>query len=102
MESNSRLKCYDCIHLAPVDVFSGICHLSKKSIQVDAEACGDYEPLPKCKFCAQYRPLEGEPYLGTCGSSVVTYPDLVTKTCDSFQWREDLTLHPTGGKKCGD
>ena len=75
-----------------MDVFKGICHLSKQTVSADLDACEGFEPVPKCKFCSQYKPIQGEPFLGTCGSSVPTYPDLVAKTCSSFQWGEGMPL----------
>ncbi len=90
METPQKLRCSDCIHLAPVDVFSGICNITKQSISMDAETCSEFEPVPKCKFCSEYKPIQGEEFLGTCGSSIPTYPDLVAKTCESFRWAEPV------------
>jgi 4-hydroxyphenylacetate decarboxylase small subunit len=100
MQHLDRPTCYDCINFAPVDVFKGICHVSKISMEADADACEEFESLPKCKFCSEFRPIDGERYLGTCQAGVVTYPDLVAKTCESFMWKDGLPLRlkPSGGK----
>ena len=94
MQSTEMLTCYDCVHLAPVDVFNGVCHISKKTVSADAVACPEFEHVPKCKFCAKYSPAKGEPFLGTCGSATPTYPDLVAKTCESFRWAEGVLKRP--------
>jgi len=101
LEQEPRLRCYDCIHLAPLDVFKGVCHISKNTVLADDDACVEFEPVPKCRFCSEYRPISGESFLGTCGSRVPTYPDLVAKTCDSFRWREGLplALKPGGSRR---
>jgi hypothetical protein len=58
-------------------------------VQTDEPACGKYAPVRKCKFCKHYSPKEE--YLGLCKGQELTYPDLVTKTCEMFEWRPDLS-----------
>ena len=86
------LKCLDCINFLPVDVFKGICHLEKAFMEADNEACKRFEPVPKCKFCQHYRPLEGDKNLGMCKEKEFTYPDLIAKTCEMFEWRDKTKL----------
>ena len=83
-----ELRCRDCIHFLPVDVFKGICHLDKPFVEAESEICERFEPVPKCKFCMHYRPLEGNKYLGMCKDKEFTYPDLIAKTCEMFEWKE--------------
>lgn len=81
-------RCADCDHYVPVDVFKGLCHLSKHSVRVDDPACEECAPVKKCKFCKHYS--SKEEYLGMCKGEELTYPDLVTRTCEMFEWRSDL------------
>ncbi len=81
----------DCRNYAPVDVAKGICHVKKEIVLADGESCESFEKLPKCKFCKNYAPGEGE-YIGTCEASKtrpMTYPDLIGVTCDFFAWQEN-------------
>jgi len=78
-------RCADCDHFVPVDVFKGLCHVNKRTVQVDDLACEECGPVRKCKFCKDYSPKEE--YLGLCKGEELTYPDLVTRTCEMFEWR---------------
>lgn len=83
-------KNFDCQNYAPVDVAKGICHMRKQIVLADGETCEMFEKLPKCKHCANYTPSEEE-YLGICSGSstqVMTYPDLISVTCEWFSWKE--------------
>jgi hypothetical protein len=85
----NEYKCSDCSKLIHVDVFKGICRISKERISIDEEACKEFEPIKKCKFCKHYEPSEEE-FIGKCKGKAITYPDLIAKTCEEFDWKEDL------------
>lgn len=78
------LTCKDCRFFLPVDVFGGLCKLSKKKITQDDQACGKAEKIAKCKFCAHYS-SERE-YLGKCMEMSMAYPDMVAVKCADFRW----------------
>lgn len=83
-------KNLDCRNYAPVDVAKGICHIRKQMVLADDEACEKFEKLPRCKYCVKFTP-DNEEYLGTCGASPnqpMTYPDLISVTCEWFSWKE--------------
>jgi 4-hydroxyphenylacetate decarboxylase small subunit len=86
--SQDQYKHNDCRNYAAVDVVSGICHLTKKTVLADENNCDDFEKLPKCRHCQHFSKGSAE-YLGTCRAQAVaamTYPDLVGVTCDWFTW----------------
>ena len=74
-------KCKDCAHLSPRDVFCGVCVLKGEKQSVDAEACGSFKPVSKCKYCSKYQPNEDGECLGTCAGTMV-FPDLTG--CEDF------------------
>jgi 4-hydroxyphenylacetate decarboxylase small subunit len=85
---NDNLKHMDCRNYAPVDVAKGICHRTKELVLADADHCESFMATHKCKFCAHFA-ATGQ-YLGTCGAVVskpMTYPDLITVTCENFVLR---------------
>ncbi len=84
-------RCADCEHFIPVDVFKGLCQVSKKTVLTDDPPCKDCTPAKKCKFCKHYSPRDE--HLGMCKAKEITYPELATKTCEMFGWSSDL---PTG------
>lgn len=90
LEKTLRFRCYDCAYLAPVDVFKGICHITKKMVMLDDPACSNFKAVEKCKFCKNFQPLENEEDLGLCMGKELTYPELITKTCEMFEWRDEL------------
>lgn len=78
----------DCYNFAPVDVAKGICHRTKDLILGDDLQCEHFERKPKCKFCTQFTPGKEE-FLGNCEAlkdRPVTYPDLITTTCEPFKF----------------
>lgn len=77
-------NCKDCKFYLPVDVFRGLCKISKEKIAPDDPFCPKAEKLPKCKFCSGYTP-EKE-HLGKCNGGVLAYPDMVALTCTDFEW----------------
>ncbi|MGA2461708.1 MAG: 4-hydroxyphenylacetate decarboxylase small subunit [Candidatus Bathyarchaeia archaeon] len=85
-------KCGDCDYFTPVDVFKGICHLNKRSVLTDENACTECVPTKKCKFCANYTSKTDA--LGLCKGITVTFPELRTRTCEIFEWKsEPKTRH---------
>ena len=76
--------CRDCKFYLSVDVFRGLCKLSKEKIFPDDAFCKDAEKLSKCKFCLNYT-AEKE-HLGTCKGSLLAYPDMVAAKCTDFEW----------------
>lgn len=82
-----NFKHTECRNYAPVDVAKGICHRTKEIVLADGEHCEHIEKIQKCKFCSQYTASKQE-FLGTCGAVIskpMTYPDLVTVTCEMFR-----------------
>lgn len=82
---DSGLKHMDCRNYVALDVAKGICHRTKELLLADADHCEHCVPVQKCKFCFHFAP--GNEYLGTCTaapSKPMTYPDLITVTCDKF------------------
>ncbi|MCX6286545.1 MAG: 4-hydroxyphenylacetate decarboxylase small subunit [Bacteroidetes bacterium] len=76
--------CTDCKFYLPVDVFKGICKLSKKEILPDDSICDKAEKVAKCKFCSQY--TAEKDYLGNCMSTTLAYPDMNAAKCADFEW----------------
>lgn len=76
--------CSDCKFNLPIDVFKGICKLSKKDILPDDEFCAKAERIPKCKFCSKY--TADKEHLGKCMSVAIAYPDMIAAKCADFQW----------------
>jgi 4-hydroxyphenylacetate decarboxylase small subunit len=78
-------KHMDCRNFAAIDVAKGICHRTKELVLADADHCGHYVPIQKCKLCVHFAP--GDQYLGACNAvpgKPMTYPDLITVTCEMF------------------
>ncbi len=79
------LKHMDCKNYASVDVAHGICHRTKELVLADVDHCEHFVATQKCKFCLHF--VAGQQYLGTCDAipgKPVTYPDLITVTCENF------------------
>jgi hypothetical protein len=76
--------CKDCRYFLPVDVFRGMCKLTKERISPDDSSCDKIEKLAKCKFCSRYT-TEKE-FLGKCMGTTLAYPDMVASKCADFQW----------------
>lgn len=77
-------SCKDCRFYLPVDVFRGICKISKEKILPDDLFCRDAEKLPKCKFCIHF--TDDRDYLGKCKGTILAYPDMAASTCADFKW----------------
>lgn len=86
MQGKSNLRHTDCRNYAPLDVAKGICHRTKEIVLADGDQCDHFVPTQKCKFCVYY--VSTEPYFGNCyavSNHPVTYPDLITVTCQDFR-----------------
>lgn len=82
-------KHLDCRNYAAVDVAKGICHRTKDVVLADADHCEHFVATQKCKFCSHFT-AGTEQYIGTCEAAPnkpMTYPDLVTVTCEQFAAR---------------
>lgn len=79
-----ELSCKDCKFYLPVDVFSGICKISKAKILPDDAFCSKGEKMPKCRECRNYK-AETE-HLGKCRGTILAYPDMVAQHCEEFAW----------------
>ena len=85
----TKLSCRDCHDFAPIDVVKGVCHVTKKTVLGDAEQCGDFNLMPKCKHCTQFAKNAETVEMGVCLASTTepkffAYPDMVTVTCEWF------------------
>ncbi len=82
---DEKLKHMDCRNYASLDVVKGICHRTKELVPADGDHCEFFVATRKCKFCDHFAATSQ--YLGTCdavASKPITYPDLITVTCESF------------------
>jgi hypothetical protein len=77
-------SCKDCKFYLPVDVFRGICKLSKEHVGPDGPLCDKMEKIAKCRFCANYS-VEKD-YLGKCMGITLAYPDMIASKCADFKW----------------
>lgn len=78
--------CKDCKYYLPVDVFKGICKISKDKILPDDKASAKFEKEMKCKFCKNYSSSKENEYLGKCLCEFDAYPDMNAKSCKEFAW----------------
>ena len=81
--------CKDCKYYLPVDVFKGICKISKNKISPDDSVCNNFEKQKKCKFCKNFSMKNGKEFIGKCCSNFDAYPDMNSKTCTGFIWLKD-------------
>lgn len=81
-----ELFCKDCRFYLPVDVFTGLCKISKKSVIPDDSGCEKSEKSAKCKFCMNF--TSEREYLGKCMESTLAYPDMNAIKCEFFKWIE--------------
>jgi hypothetical protein len=77
-------SCKDCKFYLPVDVFRGICKLSKEQVGPDGPLCDKMEKIAKCRFCTNYS-VEKD-YLGKCMGITLAYPDMIASKCADFKW----------------
>jgi len=86
----------DCRNYAAVDVAKGICHRTKQTVLADDVSCDAFERLPKCRHCEHFAPGADE-HVGTCMAArerPMTYPDLITVTCEQFAWKTPAPVSP--------
>ena len=76
--------CKDCKFYLPVDVFRGMCKMSKEKIGPEDPMCDQAQKVAKCKFCAHYS--NEKDYLGKCMGTALAYPDMIATKCADFQW----------------
>jgi hypothetical protein len=74
----------DCIMYQAIDVFKGLCLKNKTKVFADEKACESYSPAKKCKNCINY--TSEEELLGLCMNKTVAYPEMLAKTCETFEW----------------
>ena len=79
--------CNDCKYYLPVDVFKGLCKLSKSKLTPEDKACDKFAFAPKCKHCKNYTQTNDN--AGLCKGSVNAYPDMLAKTCEEFQFSKN-------------
>jgi len=75
---------HDCENYTTIDVFKGLCRRDHEMKIADEQACENFNPVKKCKFCKHYT-TEKE-FLGICMGKTMVYPDLLAKTCFQFDW----------------
>jgi hypothetical protein len=86
-------SCSDCKYYLAVDVFKGICKVSKENIFPEHKSCKDFVQIAKCKFCKNYTnptlpsPSKGEGGggVGTCMGKTEAYPEMIATTCEYFK-----------------
>ena len=78
--------CKDCRFYLPIDVFTGICKITRAKLTPDDAFCDKAEKMPKCKFCEHFTPERN--YLGLCMGNTLCYPDLVAVQCADFTWEK--------------
>ena len=83
-----EITCKDCRYFLPVDVFHGMCKLSKEKISPDDGCCDKMERIAKCKFCAIY--TSEKDYLGKCKGTILAFPDMIASKCADFQWYKQI------------
>ncbi len=79
-----ELNCKDCRFYLPVDVFRGMCKMTKNKILPDDQFCSTGEKLAKCRFCSNY--TAERDYLGKCMGTTLAYPDMNASKCADFAW----------------
>ena len=81
-----KYTCNDCKFYLPVDVFKGICKLSKEKVLPENEASDKFEKQKKCKFCKHFTLSQNNEFIGKCMSTTDAYPDMNAKNCKDFSW----------------
>jgi 4-hydroxyphenylacetate decarboxylase small subunit len=74
--------CFDCKYYLPVDVYKGLCKISKEKLTPESKACDKYDQIAKCKFCNNY--TASKEHLGFCKGSTVAYPEMLAITCHDY------------------
>ena len=76
----------DCENYLTIDVFKGLCSLTKAMVMADDGACESFHQARKCKLCKKYTPTEET--LGMCMDKAVAYPEMYAKTCEWFEQKD--------------
>ena len=79
-----NLTCNDCRYYLPVDVFIGMCKISKNKIMPDDIGCDQAQKIAKCKFCTNFS--NERDFLGKCMGASLAYPDMIGVKCADFKW----------------
>ncbi len=79
--------CKDCKYYLPVDVFTGICKITRARINPDGEPCEKLELLPRCRYCTHFTPEKD--FLGKCMNDTLAYPDMIAAKCADFIWQKN-------------
>lgn len=77
----------DCLNYCSMDVAKGICRLKNMIVPIDGDSCEDYQVLPKCKFCQNYKAGE-EVGIGNCLAEAHkpwAYPEMIAVTCEWYK-----------------
>jgi hypothetical protein len=77
----------DTRNYTPIDVTKGIDQLTGEIVSADKEAPANYEPMPKCGNCRNFK--AGGEQMGICDASksepkFFAYPDMVAVTCEMY------------------
>ncbi|NQV19038.1 MAG: 4-hydroxyphenylacetate decarboxylase small subunit [Armatimonadetes bacterium] len=75
----------DCKYYLAIDVFKGICKITKDKINADESGCSDFDKASKCKHCKHFSIKDNN--LGLCMKKTTAYPDLQAVTCKDFSWK---------------
>ncbi|MGI9860532.1 4-hydroxyphenylacetate decarboxylase small subunit [Moorella naiadis] len=84
--SNETSRHNDCRNFVPVDVAKGICRVRNELIAIDTPTCQKFDPLPKCKNCANFTATENT--LGVCEADKNkpwAFEDLIAVTCAMYR-----------------
>ena len=81
-----KYNCKECKYYLPIDVFKGICKISKDNIKPDTDECINFEKNPFCKFCTNFTLSENNEILGKCKKITDAYPDMNAQNCKDFDW----------------
>ena len=74
--------CNDCRYYLAIDVFKGICKVSKGEIFPENKSCKDFQQTAKCKFCKNYKNVKDN--IGTCMEKTEAYPEMIAITCNDY------------------
>jgi hypothetical protein len=84
MQTDPNDSCKDCRFFLPVDVFKGLCKISKEPVAQESESCTEFDRIPKCRYCRHFTPEKD--HLGKCREKVLAYPDMIAVNCTGFEW----------------
>jgi 4-hydroxyphenylacetate decarboxylase small subunit len=84
--SEMVLQHADCRNYCSLDVAKGLCRRTQEMVLFDADSCGCFTQLPKCKYCVHYA-ASGD-NIGICRADKDqpwAYPEMIAVTCEMFQ-----------------